>query len=594
MSFTPPYVPTTSFANDEANSVAGRSIVRTAAVDVEFANISASITQLKANIQKMQRDDDKLLDFLVEPYALSEATLALIATGGKPRGVWAMNTNYIVGDVVQNLNFAFICYTAHASGSVFLSSGFWISISGDGTAGISAASASNSAIAANISALASQAAVSVVNSGAAAATAAGISSNNSANAANTSALSAQASSVSAANSAALAVAAPTVGVFRSELANQTNASLGAGLLGFYRSITGFFGRTISDKLADSLSVKDFRQTADVDDSLAFQRAANALPATGGRVLVPDGNYVLTTQPNWGNKSIQWDIGPGVKFTGSATVGNGSFPRAVTNISMLPVGRFIQSQSNTLSTPANATAVDVIDVIQPVGMNGGSVGSYVGVKGNNSGSDTNLWATNFLVESGPASTGGVYGCEIDVNCYSSSAIHFGLDITGVGNQNPDFGLIIQRADTTVWDVGIEIRKTGLGINMPGSNMTRGISINNPVVEAGNILGAKQLTNGDSSILLQRNTDTAPSGKFLKFINNANSAELFTVDVLGNIMANGAITLRSAAASTFTAALSIGNTTSVTAVAGGVNVPATANGFINAFIGATPIRIPFYGA
>jgi hypothetical protein len=385
-------------------------------------------------------------------------------------------------------------------------------------------------------------------------------------------------------------------VIPTNLANQTNASLGAGLVGFYRSITGFFGRTVSDKLSDLSSVKDYREPTDVDDSLAFQRACNALPATGGRVLVPDGNYVLTTQPTWGAKSIQWDIGPGVKFSGSATVGNGSFPRAVTNISMLPVGRFMQSQSNTLSTPANATAVDVIDVLQPLGMNGGSVGAYVGIKGNNSGSNTNLWATNFLAESGPESTGGVFGCEIDVNCYSATALHFGLDITGIGNQNPDFGLIIQRADFTVWDVGIEIRKCGVGINMSGQNLTRAIVINSPPLEDGSILSAKSLQNGASvsAIVLQRNTDTTPTGKFLKFVNTANSLELFSVDVLGNVLSNAALTLRGAATTTFAGALSVGSTTGVTASAGGVALPPTANGYINAFIGATPIRIPFYGA
>lgn len=144
MPLSPSYNPVTSFANDETNTVAGRSTVRTVALDTELANAASAINGLKTNIEKIQRDDGKLKDFIVEPYALSDQTRALITSKGKPRGLWVINTLYAVGDVVQQAGIAYICFTAHTSASPFTVNGFWIAISGDGSSAASAAAAAAS------------------------------------------------------------------------------------------------------------------------------------------------------------------------------------------------------------------------------------------------------------------------------------------------------------------------------------------------------------------------------------------------------------------------------------------------------------------
>lgn len=152
MSHAPDYTPTTSFADDETNQASGRSTVRTASLDVELADISVSINELNANLQLLQRDDGKVRDLLIEPYALAEQTRAIMAAGGRtPRGIWAINTVYAVGDLVQNSGIAYICQTGHNSGPTF-NAGFWLPISGDGSAAISAAAAASSAAAAATSA----------------------------------------------------------------------------------------------------------------------------------------------------------------------------------------------------------------------------------------------------------------------------------------------------------------------------------------------------------------------------------------------------------------------------------------------------------
>lgn len=147
MSHAPDYDPTTGFATDETNQVAGRSVQKSVSLDTEFANISSSINGLNANIQEIQRADGKLKDASIEPYALSEQTLALITVGGNPRGVWAASTDYEFKDVVEYNSVAYICLTEHNSGSMFATS-LWLGISGDGSSSLNAAAAAASETAA--------------------------------------------------------------------------------------------------------------------------------------------------------------------------------------------------------------------------------------------------------------------------------------------------------------------------------------------------------------------------------------------------------------------------------------------------------------
>lgn len=243
MSLAPPYSPTASFANDETNQVSGRSTVRTVAVDTELANISTTVNALKSNLEKLQRDDDKLRDFLVEPYALAEQTRALIAAGGRPRGLWAAGQVYAVGDVVQQSGFAYQCYTAHTATAPFTANGFWISISGDGSAATNAAAAAASEVAATAAAAA--AAASVTSAGASATAAAGsaTTAGTSATAAGNSATAAAASAAAAANSvvqAAAGASAADASAFAADAsadAAAASAAAAAGAVGNASSIS---------------------------------------------------------------------------------------------------------------------------------------------------------------------------------------------------------------------------------------------------------------------------------------------------------------------------------------------------------------------
>jgi hypothetical protein len=81
------YTPTTDFSNEEAAGVAGRSTLRTAAVDAEFANLATTLGQILTNLSILQRDDTGLHDYIVSAASLSaEVRTMITASGATPRG----------------------------------------------------------------------------------------------------------------------------------------------------------------------------------------------------------------------------------------------------------------------------------------------------------------------------------------------------------------------------------------------------------------------------------------------------------------------------------------------------------------------------
>lgn len=284
MSYPPQYSPTTSFADEETNQASGRSTVNTAKLDTELANISSSINELIENQAAVLRDDDKLKDLLVEPYALAEQTRAMMAAVGKtPRGGWAINTDYEVGDLVQRQAIAYICQAAHNSGPTF-NSGFWLAISGDGSAASSAADAASSALAAAASASAADASAT---SAAASATSAGASATSAAS----SALAAQ----NAADSAA-ALSPVNLSVYMEGFLGNSNAAGARGSLGI---------STFAGTLLDDTTAAEARRTIGLSDPIGWGADSGGSTAAdtafsdwltaiaGGTGYVRAGTYRLT-------------------------------------------------------------------------------------------------------------------------------------------------------------------------------------------------------------------------------------------------------------------------------------------------------------
>lgn len=128
MAQAPTYTPATSFYDDARNNAGGRDTVRTDRLDAELDAIEITTDALCANLELIQRDDGKLRDQIVEPYTLSPTTLAFIqGSRFNPRGMWAAGVLYLVGDLIQEGDSAYVCPIAHAS-AVFAAdyaAGFW-------------------------------------------------------------------------------------------------------------------------------------------------------------------------------------------------------------------------------------------------------------------------------------------------------------------------------------------------------------------------------------------------------------------------------------------------------------------------------------
>jgi len=127
------YVVSTDLSDEEANGVAGRSTVRTAALDAELSAIQVTISQVRANMAALQRDDLKLIDRAVELHTISAEVLTLMGSAGftihDPIG-WLTATAYPARDIVTQGTGTYVSVVAHASGdfATDLAAGKWVLI----------------------------------------------------------------------------------------------------------------------------------------------------------------------------------------------------------------------------------------------------------------------------------------------------------------------------------------------------------------------------------------------------------------------------------------------------------------------------------
>lgn len=84
-------------------------------------------------------------------------------------------------------------------------------------------------------------------------------------------------------------------------ANTANVALGDALVGFRQSnsagnLTGSVGRTVHQKLQESISVKDFGAIGNgiADDTVAIRAAFEYVATTGAKCYAPAGTYLLTS------------------------------------------------------------------------------------------------------------------------------------------------------------------------------------------------------------------------------------------------------------------------------------------------------------
>jgi hypothetical protein len=249
------------------------------------------------------------------------------------------------------------------------------------------------------------------------------------------------------------------------------------------------------------------------------------------------------------------------------------------------------------------------MIQPSTYSGSSVAIYAGASSASSQPVADVWGINTLVRALSGATGVFQAIEADVDTYASGATTKGIGLNGVGNYNATVAVEIIRADSSKWNRAIYIANSLTGIQIETPGLDTGLLIGGPVVSQTTVsLG--QIANFADALLISRKTDTAPNGYYLRFVNAANTSTLFSIDVAGSISSSGNIfttgningnivtganfRATDAAIPASAGVLAIGSATSTTATAGAQTLPANPAGFIQAYLGGTLIKIPYYAA
>lgn len=94
---------------------------------------------------------------------------------------------------------------------------------------------------------------------------------------------------------------------RADLASISDANKGAGMVKWFKSVTGFVARWVSDKLFDQLHVKDFGAVCDgVTDDTAALVLADAAAAANKKTLVVSGTPLISATFTPTCSAIQFD------------------------------------------------------------------------------------------------------------------------------------------------------------------------------------------------------------------------------------------------------------------------------------------------
>jgi hypothetical protein len=380
---------------------------------------------------------------------------------------------------------------------------------------------------------------------------------------------------------------------------------------FLQAGAGAVTRTMQNARRDIYSVKDFGAVADgvTNDYAAIQAAIDALPAEGGTILFPHGNYVVNTVPNPGTKSLYVDISPGCVFSGAGT-GAGKFPYMTSNHGQLAVGPYVRSQTMQKSTNSNGgVAAFQAEMLQPAGYGAGqSVAGYFGAMTNNPTPGGNIWAINPLIQVGSSVPAGssCQCAEFDIDNDSVNGLVKGITISGYSSAAPTIGIEILM-NNTKWKRGIDIRNSTVGMWIYTDTVPQGIVIGQPGQTSNTAISAEQVIGGGDTLILQRK---GASGHFIRGVNETNSANLFIVDCAGNMVVAGTSTftgfssfnggmgttsmiLTSGSGTVPAGYFSMGNSTAASASAGASgSLPGTVAGYWVFFIGSTPFKIPYY--
>jgi hypothetical protein len=154
---------------------------------------------------------------------------------------------------------------------------------------------------------------------------------------------------------------------------STSSGKGGWLIGFKQALNGAVGRTIFDKVSETVSVKDFGAVGDgvVDDTAAIQSAITATQGFGGRLFFPPGTYMVSSLSI--SRSLQVNgCGPLAVVKQKPGVSGNIFSITGTGINVMfngmtfdgnSSGQLAQSTNSTIhSTAIGGTLADIFSLV----------------------------------------------------------------------------------------------------------------------------------------------------------------------------------------------------------------------------------------
>lgn len=422
---------------------------------------------------------------------------------------------------------------------------------------------------------------------------------------------------------------------------------GAGLVGWKNAGTGATTRSVQSKLRDTVSPKDFGAVGGgiVDDTTALTMAItyaasiNAVLDGGGATYRTTSviNVPTAGMLRWNNFTILSDhAGTTIADTGG-TVARGTFQslRLLTTATAAPIAwdcnqwQYCQWTDcfvgGTGGTTGYVRAWKIYNVSYWNTFYSPEVEAAAIAWDLNDANDTRLFmprhvrfggtATNSILFSGACSGINVYGCSFENVYASADVINFHVDCE----------------HCYVWGGRVEARSGSSAVlpvkfNGSDSNGIYGVYIQGAGISSLSDIATSPANDfqvfqnglttphmGKGYLVIPYNTASAgekgainynvTSDRFTGFTagsgarNFTQTPALETLDMNGNPVTNvGGLTLNTAASNPGASKVSLGSTvaTTVGAAGGASALPATPLGYLNAFVGATAVKIPYFSA
>ncbi|TIU74595.1 MAG: hypothetical protein E5W15_03490, partial [Mesorhizobium sp.] len=331
----------------------------------------------------------------------------------------------------------------------------------------------------------------------------------------------------------IASAAATAAAASATNAAASAASAAASAATFPTPVAStFLQRNAGNSAYDTKTVQDVRNALDAAPYVADRAALKALDTTKDTVAYQIG-------VGW----FEWTLGDFSTHQAADTaeaiyVAANGISNTVGCWVLARAGRFgligqgALTYANYLSYPAAIGGRHYAiagQISAGIAAAGDKVGVYGAAETGSSGS-SDVWGGNFLAQwnSGHPDVN-VQTIEVDFNNRSVDQPHVptklkvGINVTSGGTKIPGYGYYLDASNkpTNAWRQGFVIND--------GAVLDTGVNVGMLAYSA--TFAGRQISDGGDALLLQRRTDTSPTGYFARFLNFANTLNMWTVAVDG---------------------------------------------------------------